>query len=378
MPLRCLGLAIAFLLLLAGPMRAEDCAAPQERDDGWAVAAPDTVGLDPARICAIAARLTEANANVHSVLVARHGKLVFEHYRAGEDESLGRSLGTVAYAADVAHDLRSISKSVTSLLVGIALEGAPDRTLDAPVLDFFPQYAELRTPEKERITVRHLLTMSAGLAWDESKPYSDPTNSERMLIAAPDAYRYALEQPVVGPPGTHYNYSGAGATLLSGIVEKLTGQNFVDFARAKLFAPLGITDMTWTKMPNGVIAAASGLRLRPRDVAKIGQLVLARGQWQGQEVVPAYWIEASITPQIHGASVYFYGYQWWLGRSLVDKREIRWAAGVGWGGQRLFVVPSHDLVVVSTAGLYRSPVQVQGALAQEIFHDHVLAALREP
>src|SRR5262249_11909653 len=160
--------------------------------------------------------------------------------------SWGKPLGTVAYAADVPHDLRSISKSVTALLVGIALESAPDRTLDAPVLDFFPQFAELRSPEKERITVRHLLTMSAGLAWAEtSKPYSDPPNRERRLIAAPDAYRYALEQPVERPPGTRYTYSGANATLLGGIVEKLSGQSFEDFARARLFAPLGITDMSW-------------------------------------------------------------------------------------------------------------------------------------
>jgi CubicO group peptidase (beta-lactamase class C family) len=268
---------------------------------------------------------------------------------------------------------------VTSLLVGVALEGAPDRTLDAPVLDFFPQYAELRTPEKERITVRHLLTMSAGLAWDETtRPYSDPANSERQLSAAADAYRYALEQPVERAPGTRYNYSGAATTLLGGIVEKLTGQSFADFARAKLFEPLGITDMTWNKMPNGAPSVASGLRLRPRDIAKIGQLVLARGEWQGQQIVPAYWIDASITPQINGAQIFFYGYQWWLGRSLIDRREIRWAAGVGYGGQRLFIVPAYDLVMVSTAGLYRTPGFGQGALAAEIFNDYVLAALREP
>jgi CubicO group peptidase (beta-lactamase class C family) len=375
---RCLGLVIA-LLGLSGPLAAQDCAAPAARDDGWAVAAPDTVGLDPARICAIADRLADANVNVHSVLVVRQGKLVFEHYRSGEDEITGRPVGTVAYAADIPHDLRSISKSVTSLLVGIALESAPDRTLDAPVLDFFPQYPELRTPEKERITVRHLLTMSAGLAWDESsRPYSDPANSERILIAAPDAYRYALEQPVAQPPGTHYQYNSGGSTLLVGVIEKLSGQSFPDFAREKLFAPLGITDTVWAKLPNGVAAAASGLRLRPRDLAKIGQLVLARGEWQGKQIVPAYWIDASITPQINGATIFFYGYQWWLGRSLIDRREIRWAAGVGWGGQRLFIVPSQDLVMVSHAGLYKAPAPVQGVMAAEILNDYVLAALREP
>lgn len=378
MRMRSLGLVLACLLLTTAARAEAPCEAPPARDDGWEVAAPDQVGFDAAQLCAITEKMDATKVNVHAVLVARRGKLVYERYRAGEDEAWGKPLGPVAFDADTQHDLRSISKSVTALLVGIALQDAPDRTLDAPVLDFYPQYAELRTPEKERITVRHLLTMSQGQTWDEFRPYSDPENSEVRLIRSPDAFRFALEQPVELPPGKRYNYSAASATLLMGIVEKLSGQAFEDFARSRLFEPLGIKDFTWTKMPNGATAAASGLRLKPRDLVKLGQLVLARGEWQGKPVVPAYWIEASTTPQINGASIYFYGFQWWLGRTLVGQREVRWAAGFGLGGQRLFVVPAFDLVVLSHAGLYKAPGLSQGLFAAEILGDYVLAAVREP
>ncbi|MBI3516558.1 MAG: serine hydrolase, partial [Proteobacteria bacterium] len=309
---RCLGLAIVGLLL-AGAASAQDCGAPAARDDGWAIAPPEAVGLDPARVCAIEGRLADGKANIHAVLVARNGTLVFERYFTGADEIWGRPTGTVTFDPETKHDVRSISKSVTSLVFGIALGPAAAATLDAPVFDFFPEYAGLRTPEKDRILVRHLLTMSAGLAWDETRPYTDPENSEIRMIRSTDPHRFVLEQPVALAAGQRYNYSGGSATLLAAIVEKISGRPFDDFARTALFEPLGITDTAWIKMPNSVTAAASGLRLKPRDLAKLGQLVLARGQWQGRLVAPATWIDQSIAPQISGASIYFYGYQWWLG-----------------------------------------------------------------
>ncbi len=296
-------------------------------------------------------------ADIHSVLVVRHDRLVFEHYFAGEDEQWGRPLGTVAYDAGMLHDLRSVTKSVVGLVVGIAVERGWIRSLDTPVLDYFPEYADLRTPEKERITVRHLLTMSLGLAWNEDLPYSNPANSERRMTDAPDPYRYVLEQPVETPAGTAYTYSGGSTALLSAILRKTSGKSLDELAQTLLFDPLGIKDVEWERYANGDPIAASGLRLRPRDLVKIGELVLAHGDWHGRQIVPADWIAAATAPQINGQGLYFYGYQFWLGRSLVDKREVDWVAGVGYGGQRLFIVPDLDLVVLVHAGLYQSPLQ---------------------
>src|SRR5205814_2173445 len=186
----------------------------------------------------------------------------------GADERLGDPIGTIAYAPDVKHDLRSISKSVTSLLVGIALRQGKFPDLDSPVIDQFPKYASLRNADNERITFRHLLTMSSGLKWDESTPYSNPANSESQMNMAADPDRFVLEQPVIAPPGSVYNYNGGNTTLLGAVLTKVTGQRLDDYARANLFAPLGITDFEWiTLLSTGQPVATAGLRRRPRGSA---------------------------------------------------------------------------------------------------------------
>ena len=179
------------------------------------------------------------------------------------------------------------------------------------------------------------------------------------MIWSPDRYRFALEQPVVASPGARWDYNTGSSELLGGIVSKTAGRPLEDFAQEFLFDPLGITDVAWSKYPNSdIISSGSGLRLRPRDMARLGQLVLDQGQWEGQQIVSAEWIKDSIVPQIGPADrTLFYGYQWWLGRSLVKQQEVLWIAGMGLGGQRIFIVPAFDLVVVITAGDYSGPTQ---------------------
>jgi CubicO group peptidase (beta-lactamase class C family) len=355
---KCLLLALG-LSLLPAAAGAQSCAAPPAaREDGWAVAAPTAVGLDEKRLCTIVHDLRLLKQpNIHAVLVVRRGQLAFEQYFTGPDERWAAPLGTVAHGIDVKHDVRSISKSVTSLLLGIALDRKLIKSIDEPVFTFYPNHAALRTPEKARITLRHLLTMSSGFAWNEIIPYTNPKNSEVRMLRAPDPYRYVLEQPLDEVPGAWFNYGAASPMLLAGAIQKASGKRLLDFAREALFAPLGITDVEWVDMPNGEVAAASGLRLRPRDLAKLGQLILQNGRWNGQQVVSEEWIRQSTTPQIEATDFLMYGYQWWLGHSLIDKRDVTWIAGLGLGGQRLFVVPSLELVVVINAGYYNSPVQ---------------------
>jgi len=360
--MRRLGIAVAAMLTLsAHPAHADECGKPADLHDGWEVAAPEAQGLDPAVLCSVGPRFEAWHeANAHAVLVVRHRVLVYEHYFSGEDETVTRGpLGRVAHDTDKLHDLRSITKSVTSLLVGIALDRGWIKDIDTSVLSFFPEYADLRTPEKDGITLRHLLTMSAGFAWsDPSMSLGSAGDSEAAMLRAPDPYRYLLELPLAEKPGEVWNYNSGETGLLAAVLHKASGKALDALAQEVLFAPLGIIDVEWRRYANGDPIAGWGLRMRPRDLAKVGQLMLDHGRWHGKQIVPEAWIAQSTAPQIDaGRGGVFYGYLWWLGRSLIERREVDWIAGVGLGGQRLVIVPDRDLVLVVTAGLYRSPLQ---------------------
>ncbi|HEV8390539.1 MAG TPA: serine hydrolase, partial [Dongiaceae bacterium] len=290
---------------------------PASLADGWAVASPESAGLNGDLIRGIGPHFESwTDANAHAILIARRGKLVYERYFTGEDQAWGKALGRVTYDTTKLHDLRSITKSVTSLLVGVAVDRGWIGDLDASVFSFFPEHADLRTPDKDAITLRHLLTMSAGFAWNEDLPYSNPHNSERVMTDAPDRCRYVLEQPLIRPPGRAYNYNGGATALLAAILRKAADRPVDALAQRELFDPLGISDVEWIRYTDGTPVVASGLRMRPRDLLKIGQIVLSGGAWQGRRIVSASWMEDSTAPHINGEGLFFYGYQWWLGRSL--------------------------------------------------------------
>ncbi len=354
-----------------------DCGTPDAARTDWAVATPAEAGLDPALLCAIGPRFAAwREANVHAILVIRHGKLVYERYFAGEDEHHGQSTGVVTFDAGTKHDLRSISKSVTGLLAGIAIGKGQLPGVDQPVLAMLPGYADLRTPEKDRITIRHLLTMSLGLKWNEDLPVTDPANNETQMDEAPDPVRYVLSQPVESPPGQVFKYNGGATNILAALLRQATKQPLDVVAKAVLFDPLGISDFEWIRLPSGDALAASGLRLRPRDTAKIGQLVLNHGAWNGKQVVPADWIAAATAPSINAYLLWFYGYQFWLGRSLHHGTQVDWVEGRGLGGQRLYIVPSLDMIVLVHAGLYRS--SLQGVVTLSVLNRSVLPAVTGP
>ncbi len=310
---------------------------------------------------------------LHAVLVVRKGRLALERYYAGEDERWGDSLGRVVFGPEVLHDLRSVSKSVVGLLYGIALDRGQVPALDQPLVDHFPAYPELAAdPERRRITVAHALTMTMGLDWSEDLPYSDPRNSEIAMELAPDRYRYVLERPIVSAPGARWVYNGGATALLARLIAQGSGQPLFDYARETLFAPLGITDAEWIAGRDGEAAAASGLRLRPRDLAKLGQLVLNRGRWGERQLVPEAWLAESFEARAEVEGGLEYGYQWWLGRLQHD--GARWVAGFGNGGQRLAVFPSLDLAVVVVAGRYNQIEAWQ--LPVSVLVDHVFPAMK--
>jgi CubicO group peptidase (beta-lactamase class C family) len=322
-----------------------------------------------------------SDANVHAVLVARGGKLVFERYFKGSDEIPGRFYGSrvedVTFDADTLHNVKSVSKSVASLALGIAIDRGLIRGVDEPIFSFFPELSDLRSPEKDRIQLSHVLTMSMGLKWEEATPATgDDNNDEARMHSAWDPCRYVLGLPVTAPAGQEFFYNTGALTLLSAIVRKAAGRPLDEFAHVTLFEPLGITALEWSRV-RGDADAGGGLRLRPRDMAKIGQLVLAGGRWNDRQVVSKAWIDASMTPRLKATSLFSYGYLWWLGRSLFQEREIHWAAALGRGGQSIRIVPELDLVAAVTAGYYQDYSPQAFQVQAGVFKD-VLQAISPP
>lgn len=311
---------------------------------------------------------------LHALLVSQRGKLAFEHYGRGADESWGQPLGTVAFAPDVLHDLRSVSKSVVGLVYGIALAAGKVPPPEARLYDQFPEYPDLaKQPGRDRLTIHHVLSMTLGLAWDElTIPYGDPRNSENAMELAPDRYRYILERPIEGEPGIKWTYCGGATALLGRLIAKGTGQGLLGYTRRVLFEPLDFGPSEWTKGNDGEPHAASGLRLLPRDTLKVGELVLAGGAWNGRQVVPSDWVTRVTTPVVGNVFGGSYGYQWYIGDLATGARTLHLVRGIGWGGQRLVVFPALDLVVAMNCGNYRKPGAEQSRIARTVITEIVL------
>lgn len=291
-------------------------------------------------------------SGLHSVLVLRHGETLAEVYFPGTDERWGTPLGERDHQIDSLHDLRSVTKSIVSLLYGIALAEGKVPPVDASLIAQFPEYTDLAAePERQAIQIHHVLTMQMGTEWNEDLPYSDPRNSEIAMELASDRYRYILERPIIQAPGQHWNYNGGATAIIGHLIAQGTGMSIADYAKEKLFSPLGIADFEWVAGTDGVPSAASGLRLTARDLAKIGQMLLNHGQYDGQQIIPADWLEAALTPHAD-TGMLRYGYFWWL---APEGDPPSWFAGLGNGGQRLTINPALGVVGVIFAGQYNQP-----------------------
>jgi CubicO group peptidase (beta-lactamase class C family) len=318
----------------------------------WAHKTPADVGLEPAPLAALGEQLkAKPELNVHSVLVVKDGALVYEQYLEGRDEYWGADLGVVRFDRETLHDMRSTTKSVVSALVGIAMGDGLIRGVDTPVIDLLPEHRRADREAKRSVLLHHVLTMTAGLEWDESRPYTDPRNSERLMIRSGDPIGYVLSRQFVAEPGSQFDYNGGLTELLGAVVRHATGQDLVAFAKERLFGPLGIERFEWRRHANGLPSAASGLRLWPVDLAKVGYLYLNRGRWHGRQILPAAWVDESLRE--HWTAPHIgYGYQWWIPRFTAEGTPIKAFNTRGNGGQCAFVFPPLGLVVVTTAGNY--------------------------
>ena len=333
------------------PMSPRTGPAPVDLGDGWTIGTPAAEGVDAAALDRSITSVFDAPLNVHAVLVQRHGRLIAETYQGGKDRSVYALVSTRrSFGPGVKQDVRSIGKSVTSLLYGIALADGKVPAVSTPVLAAYPALADLATPQKKRITIDDLLNMANGLRWHEG---GAGINDELRLFWKNDIPRYVLGHDMATAPGAAFNYNGGGTAILADLITRGTGEPLDVVARERLFEPLGIRDWAWVSDLHGRPMAFNGLRLRPRDLLKIGRLVLDDGRWQGRQIVPAAWIDQSLQPRFTTeVRNYRYGHQWWSGVASWKGKPMPWFAGFGNGGQRLVVVPGLDLAIVTTAGAY--------------------------
>lgn len=308
----------------------------------WRTGRASDAGFNEASLAALDNEVANGRfGSVHGIVVVRYGYIIHEQY--------------LQWSAEQAHTMQSVTKSVTSLLFGLA-GGNDDAALNRPVVDVFRKYSDVANldDQKRALTMRHLLTMRTSMDfWEQPYPGAPLDQLNR---SQGDWIKFILDRKMIGMPGTTWAYNSGAAILTGGAIREMTGENVDVFARRTLFAPLGISGESWAKSPfDGLPHTGGGLYLRPRDLARIGYLVLRNGKWGTQQLVPSSWIAKSTAVDTRDNSLIFssyrpgYGYFWWLFPTTRNGNEIGIIAASGSGGQWLFVVPSLDLVVVMVA-----------------------------
>jgi len=338
---------------------------------GWPSSTPAAEGMAAAPLEAFDRDLAAGKyGNVDAMLVIRHGRVVFEKTYDHSADYMRRFAGKGApgiynyydpgwhpyYKGTKLHTMQSVSKSVTSALVGIAIGEGKIPGVDAKAMPYFADFKVPPDPRRDRMTLADILTMRTGIRWDEeSTEYTDPRNNCAVMEGSEDWVRYVLEQPMAADPGTAFVYNSGATELLSYLIWKTTGKQADDYAKERLFTPLGI-EYFWKRTPKGLADTEGGLYLTPRDLAKIGDLYLHDGVWDGKRLLPEGWAAASTKPRTKtNEKGYEYGYQWWVmpkGEGLSHAGYNAW----GYGGQLLLVVPELDLIAVFTGwNIYDTP-----------------------
>jgi CubicO group peptidase (beta-lactamase class C family) len=327
---------------------------PEKINDGWQTASLESENLHAEPIKDLIERIRDNTyKNIYSVLLVKNGKIVVEEYfprREGDRREQ-------AFKRVAPHEIHSATKSVNSILIGIAIDQHLIRGVDQRIADFFPEYADIFADgEKAKLRLQDLLAMAAGLDWDESTyPYTDPRNDHIRMYRGADPLRYVLERPLVAAPGTKFTYNSGLSITLGQILYKASGLRADKFADRYLFQPLGISDYYWGKIPDDIVQTGGGLHLRSRDMAKIGTLFVNGGRWQGKQIVSEAWVRQSTSNHIGTAplpqwaqAAHGYGYQWWLGSFQVGDRTVPFYSARGLGGQFILVFPDQQMVAVVT------------------------------
>jgi CubicO group peptidase (beta-lactamase class C family) len=358
-------LSLAFALL--SPLVAGQTAYP----DGLSAVAPSSAGISAERLGQMEQAIKAGDFKaITSVLIARHGKLAYEHYFDSD-------------GIDGLRNTRSATKTITGMLIGAAIDRHIIPSVDAHVLDYLKDKLPIDSPDprKEKITIEDFLTMSSLLECDDENSFSRG-NEERMYLVE-DWARFTLDLPIRGFPdwetkpkdsryGRGWSYCTAGPVTLGVVLERALTRPVPDFAREVLFAPLGITSVKWQFQPLGTAMTGGGLQLRSRDLFKLGQLYLDGGAWNEHRILSAEWVEKSLRPHANAREDTDYGYLWWLQTFHFHARSLRSYGMYGTGGNKILVFPDEALVVVITTTNYR--VQGASALTDKLIVDYVLEA----
>ena len=322
----------------------------------WTISTPEQQGIQSRPLVEMMQHISEYIFPIHSVLIVRNGKLVLDSY-------------FWPFSSEIKHPIHSCTKSIMSALIGIAIDKGYIQSVTQPITDFFPRLAAGTDDLKKTITLENLLMMASGLDCKDSYLYGWAGLYD--MGASSDWEQYIFDLPMVAPPGSKFEYCNGLSYLLSVIVQNATKMKTLDFAVKYLFEPLGIKDIIWPTNPQGVTVGWGKMQLKPHDMARFGWLYLNKGRWDGRQIVPSAWVEASTRRHIDAELFDHYGYQWW-----VDSAEYYMA--VGYKGQRIFVLPEKNMVAVFTGNLTGSESLIPKKLLDSFIipaatSDHALA-----
>lgn len=316
---------------------------PAVTDDGWETSSLSAEGVDPEKIREMVKDILKGKyEDIHSVLIVKNGKLILEEYFDG-------------YTRNRGHVWASATKSISSILTGIAIDRKMIPGLDLKIHELFPEYRGTKWVDgKYDITLEDVLTMTSGLNWltyTSGLPLTDPDNDDSGLYKSYDPIRYTLDKDLVDLPGSLFKYSTGISIILGEVIRKKSGMSVEEFSRKYLFGPLDITDYEWRIFPNGTVDTGGGFLTRPRDMAKIGYMMVKKGKWKNRRIVSEEWVEESTRQHIHQVGVGYtlapgYGYQWHTGERKFNNQTIETFFASGLGGQYIFVIPGLDLVAV--------------------------------
>ncbi|MHB1327083.1 MAG: serine hydrolase domain-containing protein [Gemmatimonadales bacterium] len=360
--------ALSVVVWLSGCNQASSQADPAE----WPTATPAAAGVNTAVLDSLDTEIARGDYGyVNRMLVIRNGSIVYDKsYQHDYDAAYGDSARVPSplnasdpsgsynyfnpwwhpyYRRGDLHSLQSVTKTITSVIIGAAIQRGDFPSIDTPILRFFDTTKVANIDDRKRgITIRHLLTMTGGFDWNESLPYIDPRNNAVAMEASRDWIEYVINRPMAREPGAQFNYSSGETELLAHIFYRATGIDIEEYAARHLFAPLSIERWFWKRTPMGLVDTEGGLYLEARDLARIWQLFLDGGSWRGTQVVSKQWVDESVKPAVQAgnrAGAPWYGLKWWLYPNPADTTKLVWT-GSGFGGQFPMVVPERNLVVV--------------------------------
>jgi CubicO group peptidase (beta-lactamase class C family) len=315
------------------------------------------------------------------MLIFKDNKLVLEEYFPGHRYNYfgeNHHGDLTNWDGSKLHDIKSVSKSVTSTCIGIAIDNGFIKSVHQSIFDYLPEHQNLKIDGKEKITIEHLLTMTSGLEWNEWKEYLSSKSNDIINIwfQEKDPVSFVLEKPLKNNPGTSFTYSSGNTIVLGEIIKNATGMELDKFSEEYLFKPLGIDSSYWgERYSNGVIEAGGGLEITPRDMVKIGVMYLNNGVYNGKRILSKQWIENCTTAFAnnknidipgHDSGIHSYSYSWWLKTYTNFGKKINMYHGVGWGGQEIIVLPELNTVVVFTGGNYTATIKVIEMLEEYI------------